>query len=149
MHFILHTPTQTTYGLQRKIDDTNTMYKHKHTLVAFRREDDAKCVANSLSIYFRRYGHFPNSDTVFVAKPKNKKTTDNFHDIHDDLLIYTNNIHMNYIQNIGSRNLDLICVDEIRWNVNDYTIHYKTVVLDVPIPEFQKTIENDNTFFLE
>jgi hypothetical protein len=133
MYTIIHLPTNTYYSL------INT--KSKHKVVFFRKYDDAKYVADSLSTHNWIYESFPSdSKELYIMKPyqKKKKALENF------IWVKRKPLSTKTILDLSTRNLDLMLVNDLRWDDDDsYILDSENFTLSSPLAMFISTLNND------
>jgi hypothetical protein len=119
----------------------------KHSVVFFREYDHAKYVADSLATHNWIYGHLPEpSDELYLMKPYQKKQDALSHQI----WVQKRNVSMRCVQDVGTRNLDFMLVNDIQWIDDDtYNLEMKQYELDVNGPTYVESLALDNHIVIE
>tara|TARA_Y100000389_G_scaffold205016_1_gene262009 strand:+ start:11859 stop:12281 length:423 start_codon:yes stop_codon:yes gene_type:complete len=140
MYSIIHLPTQTLYGLHNNS-------KTRHSVVYFRTYDHAKYVADSLATHEWIYNQLPAvSRELYMMKPYQVKKNARDH----SLWIHKTTLSSRSVQNIGTRNLHISVVNDIRWIDDDtYDINIKHYEMESSLTSLITSLEMDHDLLIE
>lgn len=137
MYTILHLPSNTYYAIQN----------NKYSVAMFKQYKDAKYVADSLATHKWVYGKLPTVNTaLFVMKPYQKKQEALEH----CLCVKTEALSMRYVQNIGTRNLNISLIDAIQWkDDHTYDVDIRHIELSASNKAYKESLELDANIIIE
>lgn len=134
MYTILHLPSNTLYGLKKPPE--------KYCVVFFKKYDNAKYVADSLSTHYWIYGRFPDkSKELHLMKPYQKKCEALDHHI----WVQDKTFSRHYAIELGTRNLDVAVINDIIWLDDDnFDLNIQHFTLDCERNASLHILELDN-----
>lgn len=138
MYTIVHLPTNTFYGLNRT---------EKHSVVYFKKYENAKYVADSLSTHVWIYGSMPKeSKELHMMKPYQKKREA----LENHIWVQKRDLSKQWLMQLGMRNLNVLVVKNIDWLDDDeYDADIENYSLESDNAAFLKMVELDNEIVVE
>ena len=142
MYNIVHLPTNTVYALK----NNNRLH-----VVFFRKFDNARYVADSLSAHYDRYKQLPElSEELCLQHPKSARTPTSMDARRvNDLWVQRRDITHSTALQLGTRGLGLTVVDCLGWTDTDWNPNVRHVDLKSDPTSFLYMLSLDNDMLLE
>jgi hypothetical protein len=133
MYMIRHIPTKTYYGLMND--------QGKYSLVGFKKEADAKYVADCIASYKRAHQVFPPPDQKVYLMDRHLLKSD----AEDEALWVEDHLNnMSFLYNLGRHNMDFQIVDEIYdLGDNNFEVKGRTLNIECSPDMIVETLLND------
>ena len=140
MYTIHHLPSSTYYCLQSP--KTN-----KHSIVCFKKYEHAKYIADSISTHIWIHRSLPEINSeLCIMKPYQKKNQA----LENKLWVKKQAISNKFIQDVGSRNLEIALIDELSWIDDDkYNVNINYLQLNMNNEAFIYSLALDNEILFE
>lgn len=138
MYSIIHLPSNTLYSIQNE---------KKNSVLFFKKYDNAKYVADSLSTYKWIYNSFPNEvNEIHMMKKYQKKNEA----LENKLWVKQTHLTVKNIHDLATRNLDVFLINNINW-IDDENFHIDghNIELTCTTELFQLSLENDYQILIE
>ena len=135
---IIHLPSNTFYSIQND---------KKNSVLFFKKYDNAKYVADSLSTYKWIYNSFPSDiNEIHMMKKYQKK-----HEaLENKLWVKQTQLNVKNVQDFATLNLDVFLINNIIWiDDENYHIDGQNIELTCTNELFQFTLENDYQMLIE
>lgn len=135
---IIHLPSNTFYSIQND---------KKNSVLFFKKYDNAKYVADSLSTYKWIYNSFPSDiNEIHMMKKYQKKREA----LENKLWVKQTQLNVKNVQDFATRNLDVFIINNINWiDDENYHIDGQNIELTCTNELFQFTLENDYQMLIE
>ena len=142
MYTIVHLPTNTVYAL-------NT--DNRLRLVFFKKYDNARYVAESLSTHIEQYKTLPElSDQLCLQHPKNRRHSTSLDSRRiNDLWVRRCELTHTTALNMGTRGLGITVVDSLDWNGSDWNPKARDLDLVADPSSVMLMMQLDNDLLLE
>jgi len=135
---ILHLPSNTLYSVQND---------KKNSVLFFKKYDNAKYVADSLSTYKWIYNSFPNEiNEIHIMKKYQKK-----HEaLESKLWVKQTQLNVKNIQDFATRNLDVFLINNINWiDDENFFVDGNNIELSSTFDLTKVSLEHDYQILIE
>ena len=142
MYNIVHLPTNTVYALKNN---------NRLNVVFFRKFDNARYVAESLSAHYERYKQLPElSEELCLQHPKSVRPRTSMDARRlDDMWVQRRDITHSTALRLGTHGLGLTVVDSLDWTDTDWHPAVRHVDLKSDTTAFLYMLSLDNDMLLE
>lgn len=138
MYSILHLPSNTLYSVQNN---------KKHSVLFFKKYDNAKYVADSLSTYKWIYNSFPENNTgIHMMKKYQKKRQA----LESKLWIKKTPLTIKNVHDFATKNVDIFYITDIKWiDDENYHVDGNNIELSSTFELTKVSLEHDYQILIE
>ena len=138
MYSIIHLPSNTVYSIQNE---------KKNSVLFFKKYDNAKYVADSLSTYKWIYNSFPSDiNEIHMMKKYQKKREA----LESKLWVKQTQLNVKNVHDLATRNVDIFLINDIDW-IDDENFHIDghNIELSATLELTQLSLKNDYQILIE
>lgn len=139
MYSILHLPSNTMYSIKNN--------NNKHSVLYFKKYDNAKYIADSLATYKWIYDKFPTTNKdIYVMKQYQKKRDA----LESKLWVKKTNLTCKNLRDLATRNVDIFYIKDLDWvDDENFNIRGKNIEFTSTLELIQLSLENDYQILIE